>query len=135
MKKFILLLLLTIGSITTAFSETQWYRTTAFAQAKIYGGSYYWGDWENSNMNISIDLTNDVITIYSPSKQIYFVYGSYNNGKIYIDKNGGRNIKFYVIDQDNDKGEIRLRIERNGNSQIYVDFSNIAWVYNVKRII
>ena len=47
---------------------------------------------------------------------------------------GGTNVKFYVIDQDYDRGSIRLRVERNGNSQIYVDFSNVAWVYNVVRI-
>lgn len=134
MKKILMLFMLTFGIILSTNAETQWYKTTAFAQARIYNNSYHWGDWENSNMNISIDLTNDIITVYSPSKQVYYVYGSYNNGNVYTDNNGGRNIKFYVIDQDYDKGEIRLRVERNGNSQIYVDFSNIAWVYNVVRI-
>lgn len=133
MKKILMIFMLACMSILPTIAETQWYRTTAFAQASIYGGSYHWGDWESSNMNISINLSTDVITIYSPSKQVYYVYGSYNNGNMYTDNNGGRNIKFYVIDQDNDKGEIRLRIESNGNSQIYVDFKNIAWVYNVVR--
>ena len=84
-------------------------------------------------MNLCINLSTDRITIYSPRTQVYQVYGVYNNGNTYIDSSGGTNMKFYVIDQDYDKGSIRLRVERNGNSQIYVDFSNVAWVYNVIR--
>ena len=33
-----------------------------------------------------------------------------------------------------DYGYIRLRIERNGNSQIYIDFADVMWVYNVVRV-
>lgn len=85
-------------------------------------------------MRLCIDIGNDQIIVYSPRTQIYQVYGVYNNGQPYVDDSGGINIKFYVIDQDYDRGSIRLRVERNGNSQIYIDFSNIAWVYNVVRI-
>ena len=84
-------------------------------------------------MNLCINLSTDQIIIYSPKTQVYKVYGAYNDGKAYIDSNGGANLKFYVIDQDYDRGSIRLRVEKNGNSQVYVDFSNVAWVYNVIR--
>lgn len=114
-------------------AQKQWYKTSAYAQATVKNGNYDWGDWEKSNMNICIDLSEDIITVYSPRKQVYRIYGTYNNGEDYTDKNGGRNVKFYAIDQDDDKCEIRLRIEKNGNSQIYIDFINAAWVYNVTR--
>ena len=84
-------------------------------------------------MTLVINLNTDVITIYSPRIQVYQVYGMANNGNAYRDSSGGTNIKFYVIDQDGDRGEVRLRIERNGNSQIYVDFNNVAFVWNVVR--
>ena len=84
-------------------------------------------------MRLCIDIGNDQIIVYSPRTQIYQVYGVYNNGQPYVDDSGGTNIKFYVIDQDYDRGNIRLRVEKNGNSQIYIDFSNVAWVYNVVR--
>lgn len=45
----------------------------------------------------------------------------------------GTQVKFRVIDQDYDKGFLRLRVENNGNSQIYVDYADISWVYNVVR--
>lgn len=134
MKKILLTLILFFSFVSISFAQIQFYKTTAFAQATVYNNIYQWTDWQKSNMNISIDLNSDIIIIYSPITQIYKVYGAYNNGNMYLDNSGGKNIKFYVIDQDGDKGEIRLRVERNGNSQLYVDFSNIAWVYNVVRI-
>jgi hypothetical protein len=52
----------------------------------------------------------------------------------YYDDGGGVQIKFSVIDQDGDRGTVRLRIQNDGNSQLYVDFADIMWVYNVYRI-
>ena len=132
MKRYLLIILCFIS--ISGYAQVQWYKTTQYAEATIVNGYYYWGDWESSNMKLCMDIGNDQIIVYSPRTQIYQVYGVYNNGQTYTDNSGGTNIKFYVIDQDYDRGSIRLRIERNGNSQIYVDFSNIAWVYNVVRI-
>lgn len=117
-------------SIMAANAQIQYYRSTAYAQANVYNGRYVWGDWQSSNMTITINLNTDVITIYSPRTQIYCVVSV---GDVYYDSDGGKQVPFKVIDQDGDRGTIRLRIESNGNSQIYVDFSNVAWVYNVVR--
>lgn len=131
MKKYLLILLCFIS--ISGYAQVQWYRTTQYAEATVINNRYYWGDWESSNMRLCIDIGNDQIIVYSPRTQIYQVYGVYNNGQPYVDDSGGTNIKFYVIDQDYDRGNIRLRVEKNGNSQIYIDFSNVAWVYNVVR--
>lgn len=84
-----------------------------------------------SDMAVTINLDNDVITIYSPKTQIYKVY---ETGPTERNKTTGSQMTFYVYDQDLDKGSIRLRVTPKGTCQIYVDFSNIAWVYNVYRI-
>lgn len=135
MKKILIAMLLMIGFALTSTAQTQWYRSTAFAIAQInqYNGRYTWSDWERSNIAISFDLTNDIITIYSSAKQIYYVDSLHNGGNVYTDGSGGSNVKFYVYDQGGRRGEIRLRIETSGNSQIYVDFADYAWVYNVIR--
>jgi len=52
----------------------------------------------------------------------------------YTDESQGKQTKFYVIDQDGDLGYVRLRIEKNGNSQVYIDFNDVMWVYNVRRV-
>lgn len=128
--KRILLLFILLFSLTIVNAETLWFRTTSFAYANVRNGSYYWSDWEKSNISISIDLSNDLITIYSQTRQVYWVT---ETGQSYTDNGGGRQIQFYVVDQDRDRGGVRLRIERNGNSQVYVDFNDVAWVYNVIR--
>ena len=132
MKRYILaiIMMLTMSFTTVSAQNIMWFKTTAYAQATIINGKYYWGEWQGSNMDVCISLVSDKIIIYSPTTQIYKVIDSYN---AYTDSSGGRQVKFKVIDQDNDVGYIRLRIEKNGNSQIYVDFSNVAWVYNVVR--
>lgn len=134
MKRFILATLFTLMSMFS-FGQVQWYQTTGFKQAQVVNGQYYWpSQWQSSSMRISIDLGNDLITVYSPRTQVYAIYDSYNNGQAYRDNNGGTQLKYYAVDQDYDKCTVRLRVESNGNSQIYIDFSNIAWVYNVRRI-
>lgn len=132
MKKYLLILFCFIS--ISCYSQELRFKTTQYASASVINGRYYWGDWENSNMILSMNLNTDQIIIYSPKTQVYQIYATYNDGNIYFDSDGGSNIRFYVIDQDYDKGSIRLRVERNGNSQIYIDFSNVAWVYNVVRI-
>ena len=131
MKRILLLFLCLVPLLMSG--QVLWFKTTTFAQASIVNGHYYWGNWEGSNMRLCINLNTDRIIVYSPKTQIYQVCGAYNNGNTYTDPSGGTNVKFYVIDQDNDRGEVILRVERNGNSQVYVCFSNIAWVYNVIR--
>lgn len=108
-----------------------WFRATSVA-IKLYDGYSWtdWSDWEPCSVNIKMDLSNDIITIFSEKKQIYGVIevlpAPYDAT--------GEQVKFRIIDQDNDIGNLRLRIEDNGNAQLYVDFANIIWVYNIVRI-
>lgn len=130
---FILLAIIASMAIGTANAQTYAYRTTAFAMKQInsYGNWSNWSDWEKSDMLITINLDTDVIKIYSPMTQIYQIIkyvGSYQ------DSSGGTQVEYKFVDQDDDIGTLRLRKERNGNIQIYVDFSNIMWVYNVVKI-
>lgn len=123
------LILCALGSF--AQSNVIWFRTTEFAwKQKEYGVWSDWTDWEDSNMKVKFDLNKDQIIIYSPIIQVYTVLG--------VDEppydSGGQQVKYRVIDQDYDRGHVRLRIENNGNSQIYIDFADLKWVYNVIRI-
>ena len=122
---------MSIIGITSFAQSLQYFRTTSFAYRYADRGQWSsWSDWEICQMNMTIDLANDMIYIYSERTQIYNVL--YQEASPY--DSSGQQIKFRVIDQDGDYGHIRLRIENNGNSQIYVDFADIAWVYNVRRI-
>jgi hypothetical protein len=134
MKKLILTFLLLFGllSVSNISAQTYYYKTYQFAiKYKANNVWTNWSDWEKSDMLLTINLDDDVITVYSEKRQIYKVLEYMGN---YTDESGGKQTKFYVIDQDGDLGYVRLRIEKNGNSQVYVDFGDICWVYNVRRI-
>lgn len=121
------MLLFTLTSSDVIAQSVQWYQTTEFA-FKLEG--YDWSDWQKAEIGVKIDLSQDKITIYSDNVQIYRVIATLDPP---YDPNG-QQVKFKVIDQDGDYGHLRLRIENSGNSQIYIDFSDISWVYNVIRV-
>ena len=133
MKKTLLIITFMLFGIFGSISaQTYTYKTTGFSMKQLT--SYGWTDWsawERSDMYMVINFDKDIVKIYSPEPQIYHILNYLGN---YTDESGGRQIKFNFIDQDNDRGTMRLRIERNGNSQVYIDFNNVMWVYNVVRI-
>lgn len=128
MRKRLLTLLVGLIIGISAFSQTVWFTAFQFAYRETDWSS--WSPWQTCNIDVKFDYDTDQIIIYSRVTQVYQVY-TYDGEK--TDYDGGEQVQFGVIDQDNDRGKIRLRVERNGNSQIYVDFLNVHWVYNVRR--
>lgn len=131
-KKLLLLVFLFIGVSVSA--QVIKFRTVAYSENRYdfnlqrWNG---WSDWEKSNMLLTVDLQNDVIKVYSPTPQIYKVYES---GESYYDSDGDLNILFNFIDQDYDKGVVRLLQRRSGSSEIYIEFLNVRWCYRVLRL-
>lgn len=127
--KRILFILFALFSFITINAQTYNYRAKEFAYKYVndYGKWTSWSDWYESNVKITINYSEDVIVIHTDTPQIYVVY-KYNGTK--KDDKGGVQAEFLVIDQDYDKGAVRLRIEDNGNSQIYIDFADVMWVYS-----
>ena len=134
MKKFLFSLLISLcACVMPVSAQTYYYKATDFAYKQVNDYGYWtnWSSWEVVNISMTIDFTNDIVSIYSKTPQIYRITEHVRN---YTDNSGGVQAEFRFIDQDGDNGTMRLRIETNGNSQLYVEFSNIMWVYNVKRI-
>lgn len=131
MKKLFLLFFIAL-TFTIVKAQTYYYNATSFAYKAVNSYGYWtnWTDWESCNVPIVMDYDNDVVTIYSNKTQIYKITKYIRK---YIDSSGGSQVEFNFVDQDYDRGVMRLRVERNGNSQIYVGFTNIMWVYNVRR--
>ena len=135
MRRFLtsLFLLFFLSLVTPLLAQTHSYRTTEFAykQVNSYGRWTNWTSWEDSDMLITINFSTDIVKIYSPVTQTYRITEFVRD---FTDSSGGKQVEFNFIDQDGDRGSMRLRIERNGNSQIYIEFANVMWVYNVVRI-
>ena len=106
---------------------------SAYKTNSGYGWSN-WSDWKTINVTIYMDTANDMISIYTDTAQIFKINSTYNNGNAYTDASGGSNIKFSAVRlSDYHRCDIRLRIETNGNSQIYVDYRDCMIVFNVIR--
>lgn len=130
MKKLLVFIMIFVCALGVS-AQTQWYKGYQYSQRYVntYGNWTSWSDWSICNIPIKFDLNSDVITIYSKKTQIYKVYKSDS----YVDSDGETVVRFYFIDQDLDYGHMRLMIRSNGASQIYIDFKDISWCYNVKR--
>lgn len=125
MKRLVVIIMFGLLYFGAAHAQTQWFKATEFA-VKF---ASEWSDWESVSVNIKIDLANDIIVIYSQETQVYKVLEVLSPPT----DPSGTQVKFKVVDQDYDIGSLRLRVENNGNSQIYIDFADISWVYNVVR--
>lgn len=128
MKKIILGIVLTLFMSIPSFSQIINFKATSVAIKEV---GYRWSDWQKCDILITFNLKTDKVVIYSRSIQIYKVI---TQGQNFIDESGGEQVKYKVIDQDDDLGSMRLRVETNGNSQIYIDFADVSWVYNVIRL-
>lgn len=132
MKKFLVLIMFLINfPFISNAQEIIWFKATSLSYRYVNDYGYWtnWSDWEKCDVRIKFELTDDVIVIYSNKNQFYKVISLVDPP---YDSNG-KTIKYRILDGDGDYGFIRLRIENNGNSQIYVDFNNVSWVYNVVR--
>ena len=125
MKKLVITLIL-VFSAFIAQAQIYNYKATEFAYKEQYRN---WSKWEKVNINVVVNFNSDVVTIYSEYLQVYRVT---EYVKRYRDNSGGETIEFRFIDQYYDRGTMRLRVDPYGTSQIYIDFSNITWVYNLK---
>lgn len=132
MKRFLTVFILSLFCCISFAQNRISFTATFLAVAEInqYSGRYSWSNWQRCDVTIIMDLQNDVIYIYSQSPQRYTVI---TDGVTSYDNGGGKQVSYKVVDQDGDRGTLRLRQESNGNSQIYVDFADVAWVYNVIR--
>lgn len=129
-----LLLLLVVFISLPISSQVLRYKTVAYA-ANQY--DYYtkkwsgWSSWEGSDMLLTIDLQNDIVTIYSPVTQVYKIYKAEES---YYDSDKDLNMPFKFIDQDGDRGTLRLLQRATGSSEIYIEFSNVRWCYRVLKL-
>lgn len=124
----LVMMLFTMSSVNARTNDNvQYYKAYQYTQKMSYASDF--DDWTTVNIPIVFNLTTDQIIIYSQHTQIYYIY----KYETYTSNEGRRAVRFYFVDQDLDKGCCRLLIRNDGTSQIYIDFSNISWVYNVIR--
>ena len=111
------------------FAQTEYFKAYTYSSKVMVNGQWSdWLNWISTNINVKIDFDKARITIYSNEPQIYRlieeVEAPYDNS--------GQQIKYRMIDQDGDYGSIRFRKQYNGIIQLYIDYADIKWVYNIE---
>lgn len=128
MKKFILLFLLAFSAVV---ASAQSFKLNAYELSYRYvdgdGEWSEWSDWEKISILIVFYHDEELITIYSQKTQKY-------NVKEYVGENedsDGNSMTFNCVNEDGVNCNIRIRAQKNGVRQLYVDFEDFSWVYNL----
>ena len=136
LKKIILLTLFFVGF--TSLSSAQVLKVKADAISirtkNEYTGRWSdWSKWEEVNILITIDPDKDRIKIFSKKVQVYDIIQDL--GEDY-DKDGDKTWKWLCVNEDGLRCHVRLvkLYSRGGKSQLYVDFNDMMWVYNIYSI-
>lgn len=86
-----------------------------------------WSDWVECSIPVKMDFNVGKVTIYSEEVQIYTLLKQVDGPKDHY----GDSVYYKVRDQDGDIGIFTFRRQRNNIRQIYLDFGDVGWVYNV----
>jgi hypothetical protein len=82
---------------------------------------------------LTIDGDNNRIKIFSKQEQVYDIIKTYES---VIDDDGDKTSKWLCINEDGLKCFIRLvkLNSQEGRNQIYVDFDDLMFAYNIYRL-
>lgn len=111
------------------YGQTYKYKATDLAiKTYEYGRWSDWSDWERVDILVVINMDKDVITIYSKSTQEYDIIEYLGEEN---DRDGGSSVKFLCVNEDGSRCHVRIRMQKDGQRQLYVDFSDVMFVYNI----
>ena len=130
MKKIIALLLLLIVALPSVAEVIKYKATSVALKMYDYDREDWadWTDWEECDILVVVDADRDLITVYSQETQEYDIV-EYLGEEEDAD---GVLVKFNGVDQNGGKCNVRLRVQNDGQQQLYVDYSDASWVYNIQ---
>lgn len=128
---FLGLLFIIIGQ--NSFAQTYKLRATSVAvksQNERTGYWSNWSNWEQCNILVVMNIDQDVVTIYSKETQEYDIIEILSNDQ--RDSDGGVTTTLLCVDADGTRCHMRLRAQSDGQLQLYIDYKNLMFVYNVE---
>ncbi len=128
-KLFFTLAFLVISMFSCMYAQTYRYTTTDFAYRYVSNSGRWtdWSDWQDSRMLVVLSLDRNVLTIYSEEMQEYDIY---DWGETQESSDGSSTLEMRGVNRDGLRCGIRIRVQRDGQKQLYIDFNDMMWVYN-----
>ena len=133
-KPILTILLLTVSIFS--YSQVTKFKTTSYSSKVKDVRTDNWSKWSepsDTEILISIDLTNERIKIFSKEEQVYDIIKYYDKD---TDSDGDETLSFQCDDEDGIKCIVRFVVlnSQNGRKQIYIDYNNIMWMYNIYNL-
>lgn len=126
MKRFLLVFAFLL-SVMEASAQVYSFRTYAYSHMEA-GSS--WSKWEISDLAVTFNLDSDIIKINNRLNSSFYVYSSTED---YTD-DGEWCLKCTCTDEEQIRCTVRLMVRKNGTRQLYVDYRNQSWCYNIKLV-
>ncbi len=135
MKKLLFAILFTLLANTLIAQVTK-FKSTSYASKTKNEYTKKWSKWsafEETEVLITIDLTNERIRIFSKKEQVYDIIKYYDKE---TDSDGDETLQFLCVNEDGIKCFVRFVVlnSQNGRRQLYVDFADMMWVYNIYKL-
>ena len=132
MKKLLIFTFLLVSSCMASVTYASVSKLTAYSVAYKYvddnGEWTQWTDWEDCNILVVLNLDKDRLSIYSNTTQEYDII-SYDDWE--SDGEGGKVAGFDCVDAEGLRCRVRWRIAKDMSHQVYVDYNDFCFVYNV----
>ena len=132
--KFIFFILLFFTINNYCFSQISKDRAieVSYKTMNSYGKWSAFSEWQDCNIVIVTDLDKNLFTIYSKEIQEFDIIKFFPT---ITDENGQKIYEMLCIDKDGKRCHIRYRFLNKGQyarSQLYIDYNNIIFVYNLE---
>lgn len=119
-----------------ALSQVTKFKTTSFSIKSKNEYTEKWTKWseaEDVEILITFDLTNERIKIFSKEEQEYDIIKYFDKK---IDEDGDETIKLQCVNEDGLKCIVRIVVLNSnyGQRQLYIDFADIMWVYDINKL-
>lgn len=85
-----------------------------------------WNPWLQVSVDITFDLTGWQVFIDADEPQTLDIVQY--DGKV-TDSKGSKQIKLSIIDQEHKRGKLRLRTEKSGHTQMYLDYADVTFCW------
>jgi hypothetical protein len=131
MKKVILSFLIFLLITFSAFSQDIHLISYKTAVSTRLNSS--WGDWSEKSTHIYVTIkqyTRDILIFTEKAQKLVPLNNEFTEG---VDEDGEHYIKWSFVDDSQEVGRVTFLERTNGRTQMYVQYDQKLYVYNLRR--